>query len=88
MSDGDFGGGYYGGGPTTTWGHYVYAVLSVGFGVFAIVKAPDLWWLGAIFVAFGPLFIVMAHTRHRIQGWAKEKRRRKPGDPMTLNDLD
>lgn len=87
MSDGDLGGGY-GGGPTTTWGHYVYAVLSVGLGIVFIVKVPDTWWLGAIFVALGPFFIVMAHSRKRIQAWAKEKRRRKPGDPMTLNDLE
>ncbi len=86
---GGFGGSYYGGqGPSTTWGHYVYAVMAVGLGVTLIVMAPDSWGLGAFFIALGPCFIVMAHTRHRIQAWAKEKRRRKPGDPPTLYDLE
>ena len=87
MSDGDFG-GYYGRGPTTTWGAYVYAALSAGTGVFTIVKVPDAWWIGSLLIVLALFFIVLAHTRHRIQAWAKEKRRRKPGDPMTLNDLE
>ncbi|WP_229053448.1 hypothetical protein [Aeromicrobium sp. Leaf350] len=87
MSDGDFG-GYYGRGPTTTWGHYLFAAGSVAVGVAVIVMAPDSWWLGLLFFVVAALFIVMAHTRHRIQAWAKEKRRRKPGDPPTLYDLE